>query len=74
MDDDPAAVRTMARRLQPDYPIIMGDARLGTEYGGVLGLPITYLVDRGGTIIARFDGEANLGRMEREIRKLLAQR
>ena len=73
MDDDPSPVRDMTRRLRPDYPIVMGDEQLGTEYGGVLGLPITYLVSRGGSISARFEGAADLSRMEREVRKLLKE-
>jgi cytochrome c biogenesis protein CcmG/thiol:disulfide interchange protein DsbE len=74
MDDDPAPVRAMARRLQPNFPIVMGDEQLGTKYGGVLGLPVTYLIDRHGSITARFEGATNLNHMEHEVRKLLAHR
>jgi cytochrome c biogenesis protein CcmG/thiol:disulfide interchange protein DsbE len=74
MDDDPAPVRATDRKLQLNFPVIMGDAKLGTQYGGVLGLPITYLIGRDGTIRARLKGAANLQGMEKRIRKLLATR
>jgi cytochrome c biogenesis protein CcmG/thiol:disulfide interchange protein DsbE len=72
MDDDAAPVRRLAARLKLDYPIVMGDARLGEQYGGVLGLPITYLIGRNGVVRAEFEGEANLKAMEAKLTALLA--
>ena len=74
MDDDPALVRDFLRQIQPNYPAIIGDARLGERYGGVLGVPVTLLIDRHGIIRARIEGEADLPAMEAQIRKLLASR
>lgn len=73
MDDTPNPVRAVVRKLEPDYPIIMGDAKLGTRYGGVLGLPITFLIDRNGLVSARLKGEADLPALENRIKTLLAQ-
>ena len=67
MDDSAAPVQTTVRRLRLDFPVVMGDAKLGQAYGGVLGLPITYLVDRNGEIVEQFKGEADLGAMEEKI-------
>ena len=74
MDDDLYPVRAMVRKIQPNFPIVMGDEQLGIEYDGVLGLPITYLLDRNGIVVARFKGAGSLGKMEREIKKLLTQK
>lgn len=74
MDDDPALVRDFLRQLHPNYPVLIGDARLGEKYGGVLGLPVTLLIDRHGVIRARIEGEPDLAAMEAQIRKLLASR
>jgi cytochrome c biogenesis protein CcmG/thiol:disulfide interchange protein DsbE len=73
MDDTAAPVRRTVRRLQLDFPVVMGDARLGDEYGGVLGLPVTYLIDREGRIIAKFKGDTDLKAMERAIQSALHQ-
>jgi cytochrome c biogenesis protein CcmG/thiol:disulfide interchange protein DsbE len=73
MDDDRATARTMARSLALDFPVVMGDAALGERYGRVLGLPVTFLVARDGTIAARLDGESQLADMETKIKQLLAR-
>lgn len=74
MDDNVAPVRRMVRRLHLSYPIVMGDAKLGEEYGGVLGLPVTYLVDRDGIVVEQIKGETNLNAVEVEIKTVLRER
>jgi peroxiredoxin len=74
MDDDDAPVRALAAKLKLNYPVAMGDEDLGDLYGGVLGLPLTYLVDRDGVVRARFQGESDLKTMETQVKELLGQR
>lgn len=74
MDDGEAPVKRLVGRLKPDYPIAMGDAKLGERYGGVLGLPLTYLIDRKGVVRAQFQGSADLKPVESRIKELLAER
>jgi peroxiredoxin len=71
MDDDPAPVQKFNRKHQPNYPIVMGDEHLGELYGGVLGLPISYLISPEGKIIGRYQGETDLNQMEARIGNLL---
>jgi peroxiredoxin len=73
MDDDAAAARQLVQRLKLDYPVAMGDARLGLRYGGVLGLPLSFLIDRNGVVRARFQGEKDVNVMESQVRALLAE-
>lgn len=73
MDDDATAARQLVGRLKLDYPVAMGDARLGLRYGGVLGLPLTFLIDRKGVIRARFQGETDVKVIESRVRALLAE-
>jgi len=74
MDDDAAPVRALVHKLGLQFPIAMGDAALGKRYGGVLGLPVTFLIARDGTVAERFEGEVPLAQMEKRIEELLAQR
>jgi len=71
MDDDAAPVAAFTRKHRVNYPILIGDAPLAELYGGVLGLPVTFLIDRNGNIAARYKGETGLGAMERKIQSLL---
>ena len=73
MDDSAAPVRRTARRLHLDFPVVMGDPKLGEKYGGVLGLPITFLIDRDGTIVAQFKGATDLGALEGQVKRLVAK-
>ena len=71
MDDGDLPARKMVARLKPDYPIVMGDAKLGRRYGGVLGLPLTLLIDRKGIVRAQFQGVVDLQAMERRMQQML---
>ena len=73
MDDDPELARKLYARLKLNYPVAMGDEKLGELYGGVLGLPLTYLVDRNGEVRARFQGETGLKTIEKRLKALLSK-
>lgn len=74
MDDDVADARAVVARLGVHYPILMGDPRLAESYGGVLGLPVSFLIDRGGILRARIDGQTNLDALEQRLRSLMGER
>ncbi len=72
MDDGPEPVREFQRELQVNYPLVMGDAKVGELYGGVLGLPITFLIQRDGRIYKKHIGATNPAVFEKEVAELLA--
>lgn len=73
MDDSAGPARRLISRLKLNYPVAMGDERLGARYGGVFGLPLTFLIDRNGIVRAEFHGETDPGLIERQVTALLAQ-
>jgi cytochrome c biogenesis protein CcmG, thiol:disulfide interchange protein DsbE len=73
MDANAGPVWKLVTRLKPDYPIAMGDAKRGERYGGVLGLPLTYLIDRNGIVLAQFQGSADSQAVERRLTAVLAE-
>jgi hypothetical protein len=52
----------------------MDDAALGERYGGVLALPLTYLIDRNGRVRMRFQGETDENTIEMKLKLVLDQR
>jgi cytochrome c biogenesis protein CcmG, thiol:disulfide interchange protein DsbE len=70
MDDAAPEVIATVSRLKLNYPVLMGDEYLGDAYGGVLGLPVTFLIDRDGKIQARYQ-VASLTRINSDIQSLL---
>ena len=73
IDDSAAPARALVEKMHLNYPVVMGSAQLGERYGGVMGVPVTFLIDRKGVVQARFDGGGGLDRMEKELERLLAE-
>jgi cytochrome c biogenesis protein CcmG, thiol:disulfide interchange protein DsbE len=74
MDDSDAPVRTFVAKLKVNYPVAMGTAKLAGSYGGILGMPITLLIDRSGNIAKRYEGAVDLNAMQRDIEQLLLKK
>jgi peroxiredoxin len=71
MDDSADPVRTFAQQFHMNYPIVMGNAKIGEQYGGVLGLPIAFLLDRDGRIVKKHIGATAAEVFNKEIATLL---
>lgn len=71
MDDDDKPVRTFQQQYKMNYPIAVGTSSLADQYGGVLGLPITFVIDGQGRIAKRYIGAADFSGIEAEVQKLL---
>jgi peroxiredoxin len=71
MDDSPEPVRPFYQQFHMNYPVVMGTAKTGESYGGVLGLPIAFLIDRDGIIYAKHIGATDAAVFEEEIKRLL---
>jgi peroxiredoxin len=74
MDDDEKPVRDFQQQFKMNYPIAMGNAKLAESFGGILGLPITFVIDRQGRIYKRHIGQTEPSVFEGDVRKLLAER
>lgn len=71
MDDSIDPVRPFAQKFQINYPVVMGNATIGELYGGVLGLPIAFMIGRDGRIDQKHIGATNAAVFESEIVRLL---
>jgi len=72
MDDGPEPVRDFYRHFQMNYPVVMGNAKVGELYGGVLALPIAFVIGRDGRIYARHIGATDIAVFEKDIVSLLS--
>ena len=71
MDDQEQALRDFYRKHRMNYPVIAGSDKIAQEYGGVLGLPTTFLIGRHGRIRAKYAGSADFPKLEQKIVRLL---
>jgi thiol-disulfide isomerase/thioredoxin len=72
MRDQPQNVPGFYKQFQMDYPVAMGSEKLAELYGGIFGLPTTFLIGRDGRIYTKVIGGVGEGYFEPGIRTLLA--
>lgn len=73
MDDSGKdAIDKFAKEMGVNYLILQGKESVGDDYGGVLGLPTTFFIDRNGKIIDSTSGLIGKGEIEENIKKALA--
>jgi thiol-disulfide isomerase/thioredoxin len=73
MDDSEAVTRQTMAKTAFSYPVVLGDAKFGNLYGGVLGLPLQMLVGRDGKILAIWSGEVTEAVLDKAITAALAK-
>lgn len=71
MDDSEPPVREFEQKFKINYPVAVGTAKMADQYGGILGLPITFVIDASGRIVARHIGATDVSVIAAEARKLL---
>jgi len=67
MDDQDRALRDFCEKHKINYPVIAGNQKIAEAYGGILGLPTTFLIGRDGRIRTRYAGLADFAKLEQEI-------
>jgi len=72
MDDEPGPVVQFYKEFRMNYPVAVGNQRIGELYGGIFGLPTTFLIGRDGRIYIKHTGGINPAIIEGEVQQLLA--
>ncbi|MGH9898275.1 MAG: cytochrome c biogenesis protein CcdA, partial [Pyrinomonadaceae bacterium] len=70
-DDTVSDIVNFQGDLKQDYHLVLGEQNVKSKFGGILGLPVTFVIDREGRIRQRFDGERNRASFEAAIKPLL---
>jgi peroxiredoxin len=72
MDTDGTdVVKEFARELRIQYPIVMGNEKDAEAFGGIIGLPTTFIIDRQGNVAKKYIGLPPAEDMERVIKELV---
>ncbi|MGH9327349.1 MAG: TlpA family protein disulfide reductase [Terriglobia bacterium] len=72
MDDSPQPVLAFYKQFNMDYPVAMGSDKVSELYGGIVGLPTTFLIGRDGRIYDKVPGAVDVKRFDLEIQTLLS--
>ena len=73
MDDDAKPVREFAQHYKLNYPVAVGDDKLADRFGGVLGLPVNFIIDRQGRIHAKYLGATDVSVFDEAVKNVLAK-
>ena len=71
-DDSVEPVREFYKEFSMNYPVVMGEGKISELYGGIIGLPTTFLIGRDGRIYSKHMGATDVSVFEEEIKELLA--
>jgi len=65
-------VHNLIKKFGINYPVLMADRDIIMGFGGVTGIPVTYLVNRKGEIVKKYLGYVEHDVLEEEIKNMLA--
>ena len=66
-------VAPFVKKRGMNYAVLLGDENVATQFGGILGLPTSFLIDRNGNYYSMHRGLVNKESMEEELQILLGQ-
>jgi len=65
-------VKPFAQEYHVNYPMLIANAKIASQFGGVIGIPTTFVLDRQGRIVKKFVGRMELKTFEEAVQPLLA--
>jgi peroxiredoxin len=68
-----SVVKSFARKYKINYPILMADGQVANAYGGITGIPTTFVIDKAGNIRQKYIGYRDKAVFEADIKTLLAE-
>lgn len=66
-----AVLRPFLRHFRVSYPVLLGTREVVVDYGGIRGIPTTFLIDKNGIIAERFVGLRPPRVLEQSVLELL---
>ena len=74
MDEEGAKiVRPFAEEFNVNYTMLIANDQTANDFGGIVGIPTTFVLDRQGRVVKKFVGQAQLKDFEDAIQPLLGQ-
>ncbi len=72
MDEEGGSVvKPWAEKMKMNYHVVLGNEQVANAYGGIFGLPTTFIIDREGRIHARHFGLVSRDAFQKDLHDLL---
>jgi len=69
--EESSVVAGFAKKNAINYPVLMTEFKTTTDFGGIFGIPVAFLVNRAGNVVKRYTGYVQHRVLEKDIRSLL---
>lgn len=73
VDDSIEPVKKFIQQNNVNYPVVMGNSKVIQDYGGITGIPTTFIIDKKGNIVEKFVGYRPKEVFEKSIKRLLSE-
>ena len=67
----PSIVARLVDKEKINYPVLMADSRTAREFGGIAGIPTSFLVNKKGQVVKRYPGYVPHTLLEKDIKSVL---
>jgi len=70
-EGDTTPLLRLIEKFGINYPVLLADLKITKGFGGVSGIPVTFLVNRKGELVKKYLGYVGHDVLEEEIKKML---
>lgn len=71
VDNDQENVLDFIKKSQVNYPVLMFNRQVVADFGGIPGLPTTFMVDKNDKVLKKYPGMVPHALLEREVKSML---
>ena len=64
-------VDKFAQKMEINYPVLLGDSAIIPAFGGILGIPTSFLINKEGNVVKRYDGYVNHQTLVNDLNAIL---
>ncbi len=73
LDTSSAPVQRFHQAHGINYPILIANQKTVDDFGGIIGVPTSFLVNRSGIIVKKYQGYIDKETLYRDVERVLAQ-
>ena len=64
-------VDKFAQKMEINYPVLLSDSETPAAFGGILGIPTSFLVNKEGNVVKRYDGYVDHQTLVNDLKAIL---
>ncbi len=67
----PKVVNKLIKQEKINYPVLMADRSTASDFGGIAGIPTSFLINKQGNVVKKYPGYVPHSLLERDIKMIL---